>query len=405
MRARPSIVTLCLALFAATTQAQQGLPNPTGTSASVNLSGPTDLDGAFFQSFGTNGRTCATCHLPEDGWSLSARSAQRLFEETDGLHPLFAFDGQNCSGQDLSTVEARRSASSLMLERAVVRFDKVIPDDAEFELVAAQGTYCNAVGGSSLVVFRRSLPTTNFETLSVATWDGFGNAIFVPLSEAFPGDAVFGTLSHAQAAAPPPPEAIEAIVELMLSLRTAQVWDDDAQNLDAKHGHGGPAQLAALPTDAPAGFDLFDAWIGAPGRGVNGARGAVARGQELFNARCAGCHDSPNRGNSSSVKLIDLGLTGPARSPADLPMYKLRNRATGELRQSSDPGNALVSGRWADIGKFKVPNLRALASHAPYFHNGFAATLEEVVAFYDARFSMGLSETDRADLVRFLRAL
>ncbi len=169
MHSRPSIVTLCLTLFAATAHAQQGLPNPSGASASINLAGPTDPDGAFFQSFGTNGRSCATCHLPEDGWSLSARSAQRLFEQTGGLHPLFAFDGQNCpvDEQDLATIAQRRSASSLMLDLALVRFDRVIPEGAEFELVAAEGTYCNTVGGSSLVVFRRSPPTTNLETLRV----------------------------------------------------------------------------------------------------------------------------------------------------------------------------------------------------------------------------------------------
>jgi cytochrome c peroxidase len=51
------------------------------------------------------------------------------------------------------------------------------------------------------------------------------------------------------------------------------------------------------------------------------------------------------------------------------------------------------------------PNLRALATRAPYFHNGFAGTLEEVVEFYDARFRMKLSAADRADLVNFLQAL
>jgi cytochrome c peroxidase len=65
----------------------------------------------------------------------------------------------------------------------------------------------------------------------------------------------------------------------------------------------------------------------------------------------------------------------------------------------------MQTGKWADIGKFKGPILRGLASRAPYFHNGFAASLEEVVEFYDTRFGIGLSAREKADLVAFLRAL
>jgi len=65
----------------------------------------------------------------------------------------------------------------------------------------------------------------------------------------------------------------------------------------------------------------------------------------------------------------------------------------------------MITGKWADVGKFKGPILRALAARAPYFHNGSAATLEEVVEFYDTRFDIGLSATEKADLVAFLGAL
>ncbi len=57
----------------------------------------------------------------------------------------------------------------------------------------------------------------------------------------------------------------------------------------------------------------------------------------------------------------------------------------------------MITGKWADIGKFKGPILRALASRAPYFHNGLAASLEEVVDFYESRFSLGLTAQDKAD--------
>ena len=51
----------------------------------------------------------------------------------------------------------------------------------------------------------------------------------------------------------------------------------------------------------------------------------------------------------------------------------------------------MITGRWTDIGKFKGPVLRALAARPPYFHNGSADTLEQVVDFYETRFHMGLT--------------
>src|SRR5262249_21425636 len=89
----------------------------------------------------------------------------------------------------------------------------------------------------------------------------------------------------------------------------------------------------------------------------------------------------------------------------DLPLYTLRNLATGQVRKTSDPGRALLSGKWKDIGKFKGPVLRGLAARAPYFHNGLAADLEAVVDFYETRFSIGLTARQNADLGAFLEAL
>jgi cytochrome c peroxidase len=71
----------------------------------------------------------------------------------------------------------------------------------------------------------------------------------------------------------------------------------------------------------------------------------------------------------------------------------------------TDPGRALISGNCADIGKLKGPILRGLAGRAPYFHNGSAATLLDVVKFYDIRFGIGFTEQDRRDLAAFLQTL
>jgi cytochrome c peroxidase len=177
-------------------------------------------------------------------------------------------------------------------------------------------------------------------------------------------------------------------------------------------------------------FTLFDTWAPSlqPSHSPQAAaRAAVARGQEIFNTHavnitgvsglndelhvasipgtCTTCHDSPNVGNHSVKAPLNIGLTDAELRTADMPLYTLRNLHTGEVTRTTDPGRAMVTGKWKDIGRFKGPILRGLAARAPYFHNGFAATLLDVVNFYDSRFSMHLTAAEKADLVAFLQAL
>lgn len=88
-----------------------------------------------------------------------------------------------------------------------------------------------------------------------------------------------------------------------------------------------------------------------------------------------------------------------------MPLYTLRNKVTGEIKVTTDPGRALITGQWKDIGRFKGPILRGLAARAPYFHNGFAKDLKAVIDFYDERFAIGFTEQEKADLLAFLRTL
>ena len=71
----------------------------------------------------------------------------------------------------------------------------------------------------------------------------------------------------------------------------------------------------------------------------------------------------------------------------------------------TDPGRALITGKWKDVGRFKGPMLRGLAGRAPYFHNGSAASWLDVVNSYDVRFGLGLTDEQKSDLVAFLRTL
>jgi cytochrome c peroxidase len=102
---------------------------------------------------------------------------------------------------------------------------------------------------------------------------------------------------------------------------------------------------------------------------------------------------------------LNIGVADTSRRTADLPLYSLRRRATGEIVQTTDPGRAMVTGKWNDISKFKGPVLRALAARPPFFHDGSAATLIDVIKFYDTRFQARFTEQEKVDLLAFLLAL
>ena len=82
----------------------------------------------------------------------------------------------------------------------------------------------------------------------------------------------------------------------------------------------------------------------------------------------------------------------------------MRQPAT-TARCYDDPGLALITGNCADIGRTTVAPLRALAAHAPFFHDGSARTLKEVVDVYNKCFTIGLTDEESRDLVHFLEAL
>ena len=205
------------------------------------------------------------------------------------------------------------------------------------------------------------------------------------------------------------------------------------------------------PGFSPASFHVFAAWEPTSARYPSLTRGeqAVGRGEALFNhttftihdvpglnsaaddplynpndplagqdlvGGCAVCHNNPDVGNHSSSLPINIGVTmaqptnndGSSNALLDvgnLPVYTLQNSMTGATVQVTDPGRALISGHWVDIGKTKGPMLRGLAGRAPYFHNGSAKDLMTVVKFYDQRFHIGLTLAQMNDLVAFLSAL
>jgi cytochrome c peroxidase len=102
---------------------------------------------------------------------------------------------------------------------------------------------------------------------------------------------------------------------------------------------------------------------------------------------------------------LHIGLTDAGRRTPDLPFRTWRHKTTGATVQTTDPGRALITGKWNDIGRSKGPTLHALAARAPYFHNGSVEDLNDVVRFRKDRFGIGFTGQERDDLVAFLKAL
>jgi cytochrome c peroxidase len=259
--------------------------------------------------------------------------------------------------------------------------------------------------------------------------------------------SVDATLGHEQATTPPTPEQQQKIVAFEMALSTAQEIEFGAGALDAHGASGDPVALVTQPFFVgindplglnpfqtlfnPAVFTLFTNTLAhASAHDYHAERRAsILRGQTLFNSRnidivevgglndatglplikgtCGTCHDTPNVGNHSVSAPLNIGIadvTNPLGIEY-LPVITLRNKADGTEIFTTDPGRALITGKWADIGKFKGPILRGLAARAPYFHNGSAARLKDVIEFYNVRFDMRLTEREQADLVAFLSAL
>ena len=95
--------------------------NPAGHAATFSTQGVVDLTGEYFQAQGVNGRSCVTCHIPQEAWSVTPGTIQRLFDQTGGTHPIFNRLDANHSEANLSTVEAREAAYSMLLSRGVFR--------------------------------------------------------------------------------------------------------------------------------------------------------------------------------------------------------------------------------------------------------------------------------------------
>ena len=465
--------------------------NPAGASQTFSsVGGGIDMTGPFFQSLGTNGRTCATCHQPSDGMSVSAANIQARFMFSQGLDPIFrTVDGSNCNHSiDVSTLEGRASAYSLLRTRGLIRVAIGVPANADYRVVSVDNPYgCNE--SDVISMYRRPLPSTNLRFLSAVMWDGresssvtgttkisysnFPNSLHDDLAH----QSLDATKGHAQGdGTRPTPAEQQQIVNFEMALTTAQAWGNRTGFLNVQGARGGPQPLVSQPffisinssvnplvpaleqpgglvnpgdgQFSPAIFDVFDTWSSLP---QADPRAAVARGQAIFNFKpinitgvaginddvaagglvaggipslqgtCGTCHDTPNAGNHSFPTPLNIGTGDPSSAQASVNLGGLdvsylpnitvckndptTGAPTSNCKTTTDLGQALIDGKFDHIGKIKGPILRGLSARAPYFHNGSARSLLDVVRFYENRFGLALTSQEESDLVSFLSAL
>ena len=130
-------------------------------------------------------------------------------------------------------------------------------------------------------------------------------------------------------------------------------------------------------------------------------------GQSVVVGFCTTCHNTPDVGMHSKPRFFNTGVAEASGSnslfTSDFPIYTFWRNSDSFPHSVTDPGLALRTGKFADIGKFKTPSLRGLGARAPYFHNGSAKTLTDVVNFYNTRFNIGFTADEIRKVVLFLQ--
>jgi cytochrome c peroxidase len=124
------------------------------------------------------------------------------------------------------------------------------------------------------------------------------------------------------------------------------------------------------------------------------------RGRVLFTGSKAKCFDCHFTGDFTADEFRNIGLYNGA--------------------ELNDKGRYAITGKKADLGKFKTPGLRNVAATAPYMHNGMFKTLEEVIDYYNnpgqfvkgsinadplLQKPLGLTKQEKKDLLAFLKTL
>lgn len=348
---------LCAVVFASILLFANGAtghaaPNESRKAASHELG----EDVFFHETFGGNGRTCATCHDPRNEFTVSPELVRQRYEIDPG-HPLFRpIDSDDGRGNDYTT----------LLDHALFRV--TIPLHPNVALVDAP--------------LQRA----------VTVWRGVPSIANVLLTAPYLQDGRAATL---------PEQALGAIRGHMQPSRKPT-----AKELDALAAFENeffyPLRIRSLG-------DSSDPLEKAPGFSIPVLSPVSQRGKASFDLHCRRCHDGElaNRPSDPSVSHFSNAFVSDSNA-LNLPLFRLAFRqqdGTTIETVSADPGRAALTGQLRDLNLFDTPSLRGLKHTAPYFHDNSAETLEGVIDHYNSHFQFQISLQERDELIAYLETL
>ena len=361
-------------------------------------------------TLGTNGRSCATCHVLNEHTQLSPANAQSRFDPANPLSdPLFrAIDADNPSAPP-------GSLTFDLLKQGLVRIPFGLP--ANVDLLDGDGNVVTPVPRPPTVRVPvwHSVPTIENTVLT-------GPYQFAGLAPALPGQVIGAVFLHAQGLAPPTlavRNAIASFEEASLSSETMKTtvfnflnnlpaFDPDPAFPPGSNEALGKAlfqQTCAKCHGGPRGNEITGPGIRAEAYLELNHNGTIEIDRFTHRPRPLAGHESDiflNTGVTFVTSLMQAKAL-PSTLPVVLPRYRLRfyTDATRTVQVTDlppkcplisrndrsqcftvDPGRALISGDPADFEAFDVPQLRGIAATAPYFHDNSSPTLEAVVDLY-----------------------
>jgi Cytochrome c len=407
-----------------------------------------------------NGRTCAICHRPDtrdgagnvvDEINLGLPHTLPLSKVIPLSDPLFTGHLADDGGHPDGFANLDNHA---LIAIKPGRFNPLIPDDSPFRQVQ---------------VWRRSNRFVNTGLEIGMLHDNRGRdiqetargAIF---SHTQNGDVRFDDLLRSVNPRYPagPPNFEERLRNISAFIETTTIDPpqlkaflnprDPGLNPACSNAPGAPCRPADCQRlTGSSSCDLYTVLVKDPFFTVPVQTPAQARGREVFKQSCMACHNTPNifaniehvPGNPLSFAprpghTFDIGTAQRNLFNLDFRTYTCLpgvNPCTEEQKQLVrialplakedgtlvnvpvvvDPGTASGTGRFEDLYRFKVPQLRKVSKLGPYFHDNSAATLEEVLDYLTSdsyrdsadgrKYPIELTRQQRRDLLEFLRIL
>jgi cytochrome c peroxidase len=352
---------------------------------------------------GGNGRACADCHIPSEGFQLSPAAAQARLAALQAARehnpnaddPLF----RPIDADDFRVNGENARDFSNLVENGLIRVTMPLPPNVRL-IDPATG---QPTDETSVDLWRAVMPVPNVaitgpdEVLPI--WAPAAQ-MRVPIMGQDPNgpnrqggyqhDARFGTLqeqargalfAHAQVSIEPP----------------ARMLDDLAAFQQTLFSSPGVELLAGAILSGATPFTDPDPELNE----------LEQQGKAVFNRACAQCHGGTLHPSTSTPEATIVRpiaryhniQTACPRATTDglspCPQRLARNERTYQITladgttqtfTTSDPGRLLLTGQLADLGVMDVTQLRGIGRTAPYFHNNSAATLEEVLDHYEAFF-------------------